>query len=140
MKLKSIRSERNDISSNPETFSTKVSEQDMTDMLTNKIQDDTEVESEEWQRVEVEGKKKMKIVKSKYRKEEYIKHTQLQFQDFLQHVSWVKTQYTAIRNLKARLPRNEILIHMEFAENFTCINADEVQALIETAQEFHCAR
>ncbi|KAH3861009.1 hypothetical protein DPMN_023935 [Dreissena polymorpha] len=43
----------------------------MRDMLTNKIQDDTEVEFEELKRVEVEGKKKMKIVKSKYTKEQY---------------------------------------------------------------------
>ncbi|KAH3704667.1 hypothetical protein DPMN_079726 [Dreissena polymorpha] len=99
-KLKSNRSVGIDISPNPETVSKKVSEQDMIDMLTNKIQDDTEVEFEEWKRVEVEGKKKMKIVNYKYTKEDYIKHTQLQFQDFLQHVSRVKTQYTAIQNLK----------------------------------------
>ncbi|KAH3778932.1 hypothetical protein DPMN_180409 [Dreissena polymorpha] len=100
----------------------------MTYILTNKIQDDTEVEFEELKRVEVEGKKKMKIVKSKSTKEENIKHAQLQFRDFLHNVSRVKTQYTAIRNLKAHLPRNEILIHMDFAENFTCSNADKVQS------------
>ena len=60
MKFKSIRSVGIDISPNPETVSKKVSEQDMTDMLTNKIQDDTEVEFEELKRVEEEGKKKMK--------------------------------------------------------------------------------
>ncbi|KAH3771410.1 hypothetical protein DPMN_172727 [Dreissena polymorpha] len=43
----------------------------MTDMLTNKIQNDTEVEFEEFKRVEVEGKKKVKIVKSKKTKGEY---------------------------------------------------------------------
>ncbi|KAH3861008.1 hypothetical protein DPMN_023934 [Dreissena polymorpha] len=58
----------------------------------------------------------------------YIKHAQLQFRDFLQHVSRVKTQYTAIRNLKAHLPINEILIYMDFAENFICSNADEVHS------------
>ncbi|KAH3877648.1 hypothetical protein DPMN_001524 [Dreissena polymorpha] len=92
----------------------------MTDMLTNKIQDDTEVEFEDL-------KRKTKIVKSKNTKEVY-NHSQLQFRDFLQHVSRVKTQYTAIRTLKAHLPRNEILIHMDFAEKFTCSNADKVQS------------
>ncbi|KAH3835653.1 hypothetical protein DPMN_109011 [Dreissena polymorpha] len=47
-----IRSVGIDISPNPETVSKKVSEQDMTDMLTNKIQDDTEVEFEELKHVE----------------------------------------------------------------------------------------
>ena len=60
MKFKSIRSVGIDISPNPETVSKKVSEQDMTDMLTNKIQDDTEVKFEKLKRVKEEGKKKMK--------------------------------------------------------------------------------
>ncbi len=60
MKFKSIRSVGIDISPNQETVSKKVSEQDMTDMLTNKIQDDTEVEFEELKRVGEEGKQKMK--------------------------------------------------------------------------------
>ncbi|KAH3731048.1 hypothetical protein DPMN_057053 [Dreissena polymorpha] len=71
MKFKSIRSVGIDISPNPEMVSKKVSEQEMTDMLNNKIQDDTEVELEELKRVEEEGKKKMKQVKSKNTKEEY---------------------------------------------------------------------
>ncbi|KAH3782414.1 hypothetical protein DPMN_160329 [Dreissena polymorpha] len=71
MKFKSIRSVGIDISPNPETVSKKVSKQDMTYMLTNKIQDNTEVEFEELKRVEVEGKKNMKKVKSKNTKEEY---------------------------------------------------------------------
>ncbi|KAH3713243.1 hypothetical protein DPMN_073030 [Dreissena polymorpha] len=52
MQFKSIRSVGIDISPTPETVSKKVSEQDMTDMLTKKIQDDTEVEFEELKRVE----------------------------------------------------------------------------------------
>jgi hypothetical protein len=60
MKFKSIRSVGIDISPNQETVSKKVSEQDMTDMLTNKIQDDTEVKFEKLKSVKEEGKKKVK--------------------------------------------------------------------------------
>ena len=128
MKLKCIRSIGVDISPNPETVSKIVSEQEMTEKLTNQIKDNEQVEFKEWKRVDVEGKKKMKIVKTNMTKEVFIQHTEQQYKDFFLHVSRVKTQYSAIRNLKADLPKDEVLVHMDFSENFTCSNADEVQS------------
>lgn len=70
----------------------------------------------------------MKIVKVKLQKDDFKLQMEQQYKEFLQHVSGVKTQYTAIRETKADLPPNVILVHMDFAENFTCSNADEVQS------------
>lgn len=63
MKLKCLRALGIDISPNPETVVKSLTDDDMKMKLSNTLQDNTDVEFEEWKRVDVEGKKKMKIVK-----------------------------------------------------------------------------
>ena len=139
MKLKCLRSLGIEISPNPETVSRKVTEEDLKKMIAGNLLSDDDIENEEWKRVDVDGKKRMKIVKVKLQKDDFKLQMEQQYKEFLQHVSRVKTQYTAIRELKADLPKNEILVHMEFAENFTCSNADEVQSAYwnSTAVKLH---
>ena len=48
--------------------------------------------------------------------------------DFRSHVSREQKQYTELRNLKNKICPEHVLIQMDFAENFACSHADEVQS------------
>jgi len=90
---------------------------------------DGEVALQQWQKVEqADGKKRTKIVEKRMLKDELVSIVQKQTADFLVHCSRVKAQYTALNNLKEKLPEKQIIVQMDFAENFICMSADEVQS------------
>jgi hypothetical protein len=39
-----------------------------------------------------------------------------------------RNQYKEIRNLKENLGRTEVVVQMDFAENYTCSNVSEIQS------------
>lgn len=47
---------------------------------------------------------------------------------FLEHVSRVSHQYQALSKIKENLPAGHVILHMDFAENFTCQSLDEIQS------------
>lgn len=88
----------------------------------------------EWQRVNDEdGKKRMKIVNVEMDKGEFQDLMKHEFEDFLGHVGRVKSQYDALRQLKASLPEHHVNANMDFAENFTCGNMDEIQSTYQNS-------
>jgi len=90
---------------------------------------DGKVALQQWQKVEqADGKKRTKIVEKRMLKDELVSIVQKQTADFLVHCSRVKAQYTALNNLKEKLPEKQIIVQMDFAENFICMSADEVQS------------
>lgn len=86
----------------------------------------------QWTRVEIEerGRKKnvTRIVETVMSKEKFIKHVNSQMSDFDEHVERVSTQYTQIRTLKQTLPAHEMVVQLDFAENFSCRSHEEVQS------------
>ena len=40
----------------------------------------------------------------------------------------MKEQFRNVRDLKQKLPKNEMIVQMDFAENFVCRSSDEVQS------------
>lgn len=48
---------------------------------------------------------------------------------FLVHLGNIKHQYTAIADLKNNLQSNEILIHIDFSENYSCKYSEEIQSV-----------
>ncbi|KAK3092276.1 hypothetical protein FSP39_000626 [Pinctada imbricata] len=48
--------------------------------------------------------------------------------DFKEHVHKIKRQYAELRQLKENLPKNDIILHMDFPENYSCKTADEIQS------------
>ena len=69
----------------------------------------------------------MKIVQSEMSINDFIDHLEKQTKDFEEHVDRMKTQYEQIRYLKQNLPNHELIIHMDFAENYSCKSVDEPQ-------------
>ena len=47
--------------------------------------------------------------------------------EFSGHVARVRRQYSELRKLKQHLPSHEMIVQMDFAENFSCRSLDEVQ-------------
>lgn len=51
-----------------------------------------------------------------------------ELREFRKHVHRVKVQYGQSRRLKEILPSNHAICHMDFAENYTCGFAEEIQS------------
>ena len=86
----------------------------------------------QWKRIETEetGKEKYftKIVQNTLTKEEMVNHFENQMQEFDQHVKRLNTQYNQIRHLKENLPAQNMILQMNFSENYSCKSLDEVQS------------
>ena len=89
---------------------------------------ETEIQYETWRRVDEDGKKKMKIVQVKCNRDDFVKTMTEEYAAFLNHVQRVTAQYAALKSLKEQLPKDELIVQMDFAENFTCGTSDEIQS------------
>ena len=92
-------------------------------------QDEVKVFYEAWKRVTDEtGKKKMKIVTIGVDVEAFKKLMIADYIAFLDHVDRVFAQYEFIRKKKEALKPGEVLVQMDFSENFLCQTNDEIQS------------
>ena len=69
----------------------------------------------------------MKVIEESLPKAEFVTVFKKEVQEFCDHVERVRTQYKELRQLKENLPEHEIILQMDFAENFSCRSLDEVQ-------------
>ena len=125
--VKALRKYGIEVPTNPE----KVAQATPTnEVMTNTLPDN--IPLGQWTRVEVEerGRKKnvTRIVETVMSKEKFIDHVNSQMSDFNEHVERVSTQYTQIRTLKQHLPEHEMIVQLDFAENFSCRSHEEVQS------------
>lgn len=120
--LKAARAAGLKVSKNPEEFNRE--EQDVNFELIT----DTKVKVSQWKRVEIKGKMKMKIIEEEISKEDFIIFFMEHRKQFREHVTRMLIQYDAVRYTKENLPNNDILVQMDFAENYSCCNADEIQS------------
>ena len=51
-----------------------------------------------------------------------------ELKEFREHVDRVTKQYHAVKDLKLKMPSHHAICQMDFAENYRCDQADEVQA------------
>ncbi|XP_070579275.1 uncharacterized protein [Ptychodera flava] len=127
LQMKTLRREGVVVPSNPETFLKE--EHDIDDLV--KQLPSTIVVSQ-WKRVIIKEKEKSKsvtrIVDSQMKVGDFIEAFKKQTFDFKDHVERVKTQYAEIRRLKEQLPQHDVIVHMDFAENYSCKTVDEVQS------------
>jgi hypothetical protein len=63
------------------------------------------------------------------KKGDFIKRMQKELADFRQHIIRVKAQYEQSRLLREVLPGGHAICHMDFAENYSCSFADEIQTV-----------
>ncbi|XP_060569222.1 trichohyalin-like [Ruditapes philippinarum] len=125
LSVKLLRKEGIDVSANPErateNFPTK---DDLEKSLPESI-----VWSQ-WKRIEIEekGKKKMvtRVTETKVNREQFLVKLEQQMKDFESHVKRVAKQYEEIKRLKQNLPKHEMLLQLDFAENYSCRSLEEV--------------
>lgn len=86
------------------------------------------VKYSQWKRVDVEGKKKMRIVQIEVDKADFIKIFKKEITEFEAHAERVKAQYGQLKELKSNLPEGHMIVQMDFAENYTCQSVEEVQS------------
>ncbi|MES9879633.1 MAG: hypothetical protein ABW185_01985 [Sedimenticola sp.] len=82
-----------------------------------------------WKRVTLENqKKKMKVVTEELERDDFCKLWDQELAIFKEHIRIMKTQFAETRNLKDKLPHHEVILHMDFAENYSCKSAQEIQS------------
>ena len=126
MKLKAMRSLGLQISPNLEVVCKAFKFDDM-DTILERIAKD-EVEYDVWRRIDVDIKKKMRVIKQKTTRAGFQQLMHDVYKEFLDHVSHIKAQYVVLHNLKENLCQDDLLVQMDFAEKFTCQTLDEIQS------------
>ena len=70
----------------------------------------------------------MKVVDTELGKPEFITVMKSAHSDFIEHVRKVKEQYmySAIKEMKEKLPEKHAIIQMDLAENYGCASVEEI--------------
>ncbi|XP_054775254.2 uncharacterized protein LOC129283486 [Lytechinus pictus] len=126
LKLKALQSLGGTVNDNPDEFIKEHNEAQV-DILLNNLQSE-QIQFDEWSRVEVDGRKKIKIIRISQSKPDFIKRFQKEIQEFRQHVVRIKNQFRALLDCKNSLKPDECIIQMDFAENYVCVPLEEVQS------------
>lgn len=130
--LKALKNAGVAITLNPDDFVRKLNQDPikMNEYIHEiQVDDNGEIVHHQWQRVQqTDGKTRTKVVEKKLQKNEFVSILHKQTADFIEHCDRVKAQYKALNNLKDNLPDKHVIVQMDFAENFTCSSADEVQS------------
>lgn len=126
--LKSLRREGVTVSTNPETYIKN--RDDLAGTLNTQLPDI--VHFGQWQRVKIDdkGKEKVvtKIVDQSLTKMKFLDKLESQTDDFVNHVFRAHKQLAECRSLKQNLAEHDMVVHMDFAENYTCRSLNEVQS------------
>ena len=127
LSLKALKSAGVTVPLNPDEFVRKLEETDLLDENKEKL--NQTIYHQQWKKVTMtDGKKRTKIVGSDVPNEEFQKLIRDQTADFIDHVKGIRCQYKAMRELKDNMKDEHCIIQMDFAENFSCVSADEVQS------------
>ena len=118
---------------NPDDFIAKNTNDEVQEKLQNI--DKSNVTFIEWKREEDNGKLRWKQVQTVVTVENFTKMFMQDVTDFREHVNRVKNQYSQVRRLRENLNDGQVLVWMDFAENFTCAALDEVQSANWTSEQ-----
>jgi hypothetical protein len=127
--LKNLKAVGVKVPASPDEFARQVKENniDLNDIFLEISAEN--IKYEQWKKVEMpDGKKRTRIVEKEIKKEDFVTAVQTQICEFQEHVARVRLQYKALHSLKDNLPEGHVIVQMDFAENFTCSSAEEVQS------------
>lgn len=136
LKLKALKKIGMSTSQNPDTYVEQKSDDEILGEIENLAEE--KIKFAEWKRVEVEKIrtfKRMQIETLEKTREEFATLMRSELREFRKHVHRVKVWYGQSRRLKEILPSNHAICHMDFAENYTCGFAEEIQSAYFTKDE-----
>ena len=126
LKLRWLKSLGVKVHTSPDAFMKNVQQDSIDDLLTQCTTE--KVKYSQWKRVEVEGKKKMKVVDVEVPRQEFCNIFKEEMKNFREHAERVKVHYHQIKELKQNLPEGHMIVQMDFAENYACQSVEEVQS------------
>ncbi|XP_041456271.1 uncharacterized protein LOC121408727 [Lytechinus variegatus] len=133
LKLKAMKSLGLPVTENPDDFIRCNTTDEQVDRLLAELQPGL-VQFEEWNRVETDGRKKIKLTNVSLTRPEFISHCKTNIREFREHVERIKKQFEAILECKKDLPPGECVLQMDFAENYTCVPLEEIQSAYWTQE------
>lgn len=97
-------------------------------VLEEKLNPDTDITYKHWKRVNEGEKYRWKEIEENCAKEEFIDCVMKEVSAFRAHVSRGQNQYREMKRLRENLPEGEVVLWMDFAENYCCSSVEEVQS------------
>jgi hypothetical protein len=128
LKLRAINTQIKKCQLNPEMFAKEYEEVTKIDELFTSDDHPGEVKYTEWVKVQDGEKQRTKLLDKKLGFQEFKKLFIEQFKLFKEHVFRIRTIYDQLKTLRASLSPTEVLIWMDFSENFSCTVAEQVQS------------
>ncbi|CAG2223343.1 unnamed protein product [Mytilus edulis] len=130
LKVRTLKALNITTTSNPDQLIRQMTDEEVLAKITEL--EDEKIKYSEWKRVDVEEKgmmkKRMNVVQCEANKQEFGTLIRTSLNEFRAHVYRVQTQYEQIRTLKENLAKYNVICQMDFAENYSCVHADEVQS------------
>ena len=135
LKLKMLKENKIVETENPNSFIKSSGDDKVSDML-EKLKNGS-VKFEEWRRVEVEVKckngtvtkaKRIKVVQAALERDTFIDLFLKDISEFRNHCARITNHFTAVQDIKRKLLPSEVMIHMDFSEDYRCVTKDEIQA------------
>lgn len=81
-----------------------------------------------WKRVDMQNKiKKTMVVEQEASLQEFQTIVKQKVEVFCEHVSRLRAQYNQLKTYKSTLAKHDVIVQMDFAENYTCRTLDEVK-------------
>ena len=114
------------VSTSPDVFIGNYKDENAVQELVYKLQ--ARVNFSHWKRVDVDGKKKTKILVVDMEKKKFGELFRKEVESFRRHAKRVQIQYGQMKMLKENLTDDEAIVQMDFAENYTCQSLEEVQS------------
>ena len=133
LKLKSLKLLKIVDTQNPDVFVKQNTDADV-DAVIRKITETGEdkIVYDIWKKVKVQTgngvKEKMKLVREEENKDVFLEIFKNEVAEFRAHVNRIKNQYTQLRQLKDNLPDDDIIMQMDFAEDYRYRSQQEVQS------------
>lgn len=127
LKIKSLQNAGLKCSKNPDVLIKEYkTNADLVDAM-NAL-DVTVVKYLKWKRVDDGQKMQYKKEEEHLSKAEFVKHIDSEVEEFREHVNRIHVQYQEMRKLRETLSGEEIVIWMDFAENYGCTSVEKVQS------------
>lgn len=126
LKLRAIKSHGVKVTTSPDVFINNYEEGHTVQEVLNQLP--ARVQFNHWKRVEVDGKKKMKLLTVEMEKTQFGELFRKEVKKFREHARRVKIQYEQLKLLKENLPEDHAIVQMDFAENYTCQSLEEIQS------------
>ena len=129
LKIKAMKKNGIQCTANPDSFLKEFeTEESLKVVLEKELETKTEVTYKHWKKVQDVDKYRWKELEECVPKQQFIECVLVELAAFRSHVLRVQNQYREMRKLRENLPENEILLWMDFAENYSCSSVEEVQS------------